>query len=436
MLRIISALRRIDFDESWTFANVKRKEIVYLTHSYHRYPSKFIPQLASALIEKYSKKGELVLDPFTGSGTTLLEALLLRRYAIGIDINPISELICKAKTTPIEPVLLQTCIDKLFKRIKAYNNNKEERNTISNSVIQNLDLKRIDFWFSKAIKHELAVILYAINEEENDEVRTFLKCGFSHILKICSKWKARSIKPVRDQHKKTPRPMPIFEQHIYHMLKKNKEYYNILPPLIKKDLHEYVKIYCDDCRNVRRYADNVSLIVTSPPYVTSYQYFYVHQLSTMWLEPTIKFEDYNKKFIGATNKPLLYESIKSETGKSIVAELENRRPSVAKDVKTYFIEMQKALEEFRKVLKPNGKTCIVIGDTSLYGINILNSQVLLELALNVGYEIERVVKRRVPANAKFLPSIRNPKTGSFRSEKENSMVAYPYEFILVLSNSA
>ncbi|OYT74913.1 MAG: hypothetical protein CFK49_05975, partial [Armatimonadetes bacterium JP3_11] len=58
-------------------------------YGYHRYPAKFIPQLAARLIDNYSRPGEWVVDPFMGSGTTLVEAKLLKRPSLGVDINPV-----------------------------------------------------------------------------------------------------------------------------------------------------------------------------------------------------------------------------------------------------------------------------------------------------------------------------------------------------------
>jgi DNA modification methylase len=92
-----------DADESWSFKKLCRTQTSYLTHDYHRYPAKFIPQLAERLIKENSYPGDLMCDPFMGSGTTLLEAIINSRRAYVSDINPVSVLISKAKTTPIEP---------------------------------------------------------------------------------------------------------------------------------------------------------------------------------------------------------------------------------------------------------------------------------------------------------------------------------------------
>jgi DNA modification methylase len=100
---ILKLFERIKIDPSWAFADKTRKDTAYITHGYHRYPAKFIPQIVSRLVEKYTKKGDLVVDPFGGCGTTLVESKVMCRPSIGVDINPVAVLMTKAKKTPIEP---------------------------------------------------------------------------------------------------------------------------------------------------------------------------------------------------------------------------------------------------------------------------------------------------------------------------------------------
>jgi DNA modification methylase len=60
------------------------------THGLHKYPAKFFPELPRWLLKRYSREGDAILDPFCGSGTTNVEALLTRRHSIGIDVDPFS----------------------------------------------------------------------------------------------------------------------------------------------------------------------------------------------------------------------------------------------------------------------------------------------------------------------------------------------------------
>ena len=66
---------------------------------YHPYSSKYIPQIPNRLISTLSERNDIILDPFVGSGTTLVESKVLGRNAIGVDVNPLACLISRVKTT-------------------------------------------------------------------------------------------------------------------------------------------------------------------------------------------------------------------------------------------------------------------------------------------------------------------------------------------------
>ena len=95
-------------DREWAFAECKPSETGKWTHDYHRYPAKFIPQLVEKLINEYLTDTHVhINDPFMGSGTTIVTAISKGFKASGTDINKISHLVTKVKSTPIEPIYLE-----------------------------------------------------------------------------------------------------------------------------------------------------------------------------------------------------------------------------------------------------------------------------------------------------------------------------------------
>src|SRR5258705_3772066 len=70
-----------------------------LTHDFYKYPARFCPTFVRAAIETFTKPGQLVLDPHVGGGTTLVEARVLGREVVGVDINPLAEFVSRAKST-------------------------------------------------------------------------------------------------------------------------------------------------------------------------------------------------------------------------------------------------------------------------------------------------------------------------------------------------
>lgn len=73
-----------------------------LTHNFYRYPARFSPEVARAAIEVLSEPGEVVADSFVGGGTSLVEAVALRRHAIGTDISTLAAFVSRVKTTLID----------------------------------------------------------------------------------------------------------------------------------------------------------------------------------------------------------------------------------------------------------------------------------------------------------------------------------------------
>src|SRR5262249_9355241 len=69
-----------------------------LTHDFYRYPARFSPLFAQAAVEAFTAPGDTVLDPFSGGGTSLVEALALGRNAVGLDISPLAVFLGRVKT--------------------------------------------------------------------------------------------------------------------------------------------------------------------------------------------------------------------------------------------------------------------------------------------------------------------------------------------------
>src|SRR3989338_5050076 len=114
-------------DPSWVFEDLTQKDTSYATHGFHKYPAKFIPQLAKRCIEENTKINEVVCDPFMGCGTTLIESLVSGRKAVGVDINPVAYLISKVKTSPINQEKLKTEIDKVLSDLNIFFESDKQR---------------------------------------------------------------------------------------------------------------------------------------------------------------------------------------------------------------------------------------------------------------------------------------------------------------------
>ena len=422
-------------DNSWVFEDLTQKDTSYATHGFHKYPAKFIPQLAKRCIEENTKINEIVCDPFMGCGTTLIESLVSGRKAVGVDINPVAYLISKVKTNPIHPDKLKNETDKILFDLKLYleSGNKHQKTLSKIGIVPIIpNNERIEYWFpDKKLREELGTILGRIDTIKDKDIRDFCLCAFSNILKNASIWLMKSIKPTRDLNKKIDIPINLFSRQIKKMIRGNDVYWNILSTNVKGNLKYYLNLKKADARNLPAENNSVSLIVTSPPYVTSYEYADLHQLTALWLEYTKSVNEFREGFIGSIHKKEFdHNGIKSKLAKQEIGELSKKSKKEAESVKNYFFEMQQCFEEMYRVLKPKGRACIVIGNTELKKVPILNAEVFTEMMVSLGFKIHKIIKRRIPS--KVLPQTRDSKTGRFTSTGESDRLAYAYEYILIM----
>ena len=420
MSQVATLFSKTKIDYSWSFSDKTRKDTAYITHGYHRYPAKFIPQIVSRLAEKYTNEGDLIVDPFGGCGTTLVESKVMGRPSVGVDINPVAVLITKAKITPIHPKKIEKAFIALKERLDTYS---------KDTKIKAPEHERIDYWFKPEEKRRLAFIFAEISKLKDRDIRDFFYCGFSNILKNCSIWLQKSNKPTRDFGKNPSDPIQTFYKQVKMMIRGNAHFYELSKE--KNYLKIPSRVYCTDARTIPVKDNSVSLIVTSPPYVTSYEYADLHQLTALWMEYTKDLSDFRKRFIGTSyhnKKDLVLNSVLAE---KIRNELLEKDKKTAEEVSTYFSEMNQVFAEMKRMLKKGGKTCIVIGNTSLKGIEILNAEVFAEQLQNLGLKIADIIKREIPS--KNLPSVRDEKTGRFAGiSDKNKVSAYPTEYILIM----
>jgi len=447
-------------DPSWSFAECSARETGYITHCYHRYPAKFIPHVAARLIREHSEPGEVVLDPFMGSGTTLVEAMMLGRRARGCDLNPAAIVAATAKTTPIPPDRLHDALRR-FEHKLAWLDEERRGPTLfpppeplipggeppspqPSPQGRGSGQERLDWWFPRDQQRKLGIILALIEAVPDPAIRAFLHCAFSHTLKAASYWLMRSSKPTRDKTKVAggvPDPIRPLLRHLRKMQRANVVFWHSVPAKLRRRPAWAADVRLADARALPWRPASVGLVVTSPPYVTSYEYADLHELTTLWLSgvarlagPTVSTACQQAvprhEFIGsAAARGRSGAEADSALARQIVADLRTRSQAKAEEVRQYFLDMQAAFGEMRRVLCTGGKVCDVIGNTTLEGVAVLNAEVHAELFEALGFTLVDVVKRVIPL--KTLPQVRDPRSGKFTSDKAAAVHAYPEEFILI-----
>lgn len=418
-------MRYINFDNipenrEWAFESVRSTE--QWTHGYHRYPAKFLPDVVRKIIEDYAQDSTLIADLFAGCGTTLVEAKVHGISSVGTDINPVAQLITKVKTTALSPIALQQAYDALVKLFDEYIE-------CDYAGIQKHD--RIDYWFTQPQKAKIAFLYDKIfHLDVNDDIKDFFYVCISHILKNCSWWLQSSTKPQRDMEKKPEDPFEEFCRHCKKMIGWNEKFYNELNE--KGRLDTPCEIHLEDARHTSIQAGSINAIITSPPYVTSYEYADIHQLTAYWMEYMSDIQEFRKKFIGSSysgNTSLTVSE--SKQAQKIVNVLADKSMHIARDVAQYFNDMQEVAKEMSRVLAPNGYACIVIGNTKIKEVQIKSAEVFFEFLRNAGLRKVNVIKRSIPH--KLMPTLRDNNTGRFtKLDNPNCKKVYPNEYIIIM----
>src|SRR5438093_5324214 len=100
--------REIDLELSWSERELPERERTKHVHRLHPYLGKFVPQLVEALLGRYVQPGARVLDPFAGSGTTLVQCLESGHDAVGVDVAAFNCLLMRVKTARYDLFRLET----------------------------------------------------------------------------------------------------------------------------------------------------------------------------------------------------------------------------------------------------------------------------------------------------------------------------------------
>lgn len=349
-------------------------------HGIHPYPAKFVPALPRHVIEALSDPGDLVVDPFCGSGTALLEALLLGRRAVGGDLNPVAVVAACAKTQ----LLTTSDLERL----------EEVRETIDTRVSKLLAadielpppreweptagrrFKGLKFWFSPQVAQELSALKLACATEGGSAPRAVLDMCLSAIVVSVSRQDSDT-RYVRREKTLAEGIVPeLFGRRL------------AVATAALSDLRENADSSatvsrCDSRRVDYVEAGTAQLVVTSPPYPNAWSYHLYHQNRILWLDQDPW--DFKANEIGHH---------RAYSAKDGAGEVQFRA------------DMTESLACMHHALRPGGYAVVVVGDSIVRGERIRNDDVVVGAAEESGFRhcasFDRVID---PKRKAFNPSI-------------------------------
>ncbi len=377
----------------WSF---KENDTTYLSHDIHPYPAKFIPQIPEMLIQILSMPGELIWDPFGGSGTTALEAILNNRRCISTDLNPIGSIIGRAKTTTLTTEAeneLLTYMSKLETLVASVENihifvgnNKDELSKLVPPI------PNLSKWFSQNVICELSLIKYKINTElVTEEAKTIAKASLSKIVNKVSNQESETRYCAKEKDLKNGETINYYLSDLSSNVAKVKSLGNILgfreAEFITTDVTDSIVGYDKLIQE-----NAVDLIVTSPPYPNAFDYHLYHRFRIFWL-------DGNPQEMG-----------KHEVGSHL------RYQKQKKGFDFFATEMEKCLRNCFKALKPDRYAALVLGDAIFDGQLYKTAQLIGEVAENIGFQKVDIIDRPLHDTKRSIQS------GARRAKEEQILI--------------
>jgi SAM-dependent methyltransferase len=242
-------------------------------HGFHAYPARAHPVTSRRLIEALVPEGGTVLDPFCGSGTVLVEAMLANRAAIGSDLNPIAVMLARAKTFPRNADRNEALVE----AARGVAEFADARRKAKAGAIRRLPQEDVSL-FAPHVLLELDGIRGGIAEAPPQQ-RPELGLVLSSILvKLSSRRGDTSEAPV-EKRVAAGYPTRLFVKKTEELARRFDELFDLLPSPPPR-----ARVFEDDAAVLKKVEDaSVDAVITSPPYVATYDYLAHHELRMRWL---------------------------------------------------------------------------------------------------------------------------------------------------------
>jgi len=387
--------------EEKSILNIVTRDVNTHTHGFHKYPAKFIPHIPKWAIKKYlnGNKDKNILDPFCGSGTTLVEGILAGYNVIGVDIDPLSALISKVKTTKIE--------EKELKLISSWLITKINTNEVGTFIP---DCETIGHWFTTEAIKKLSLIRTLINQipdefgvsKEVKDIQDLMLICFSSIIRRASNADNESQKTYVS-HTKVKDPIEVnalFFSQLNLFVDRVMKFSSVTN---SESINRIIHSSSSESLNDKLNGIPIDLAITSPPYIKAIDYIYNQMVELFWIGDLFQMQTQTKQnekkinYIG--NKQISKSEFSKYTPYNTIINIDKLDEKLQlifdTDIKNghkhsyvtykYFNEMEKHFVEMAKCLSSGVHYIMVVGDSNVSEIYIDTADFLVDIAERNGF---------------------------------------------------
>jgi len=382
------------------------------THQLFRFPAKFHPPVVRWALGNYGRRGSVVLDPFTGSGTVQVEALSRGISSVGIDIDPVACLITQAKTTPLNPKSLQRALDGIKSILSPFAKSHLDREVRPGSDISEKRFEKeltevtippipnITHWFRRYVIIDLARILEAIEQAElNESERRFFRACVAAIIRRVSNADPDPVSGLEvtsiQVERNATRKIKVFDEflaktqqaiqgmdRLWTACRKNK------PVAVAHVIQASAFELTDLLDSVPLAQEGFPLVITSPPYCRAVEYSRRHQLEMYWLglvhnpaeQVALTHTYIGRKLVRASDWDE-HVDFGIRRLSDTLDQIADRDLNKARTVRHYFYSMSRIFAALSGVVKKTGTVIFVIGDSVCCKVPIATADFIAELAI-------------------------------------------------------
>jgi len=243
-------------------------------HGFHAYPARMHPTTAARLVGAFASEGGAVLDPFCGSGTVLVEAMLAGRAAHGADLNPLAVALAKMKTAPLDDASAARLVEGA-RAAAAHADARRKSRAGATHRFPDADVAAFD----PHVLLELDGLRDGIARGSDEGVAAALGLVLSAILVKVSRRQSDTSAHAVARRIAAGYPARLLVKKTQELVDRRRAFTALLPPSAPR-----ARVAIDDATRLATVArGSIDAVVTSPPYAATYDYVAHHEVRLRWL---------------------------------------------------------------------------------------------------------------------------------------------------------
>lgn len=378
----------------------------YATHNYFRYFGKLPPIAVRYILQEglANTNTNLFLDLMCGSGTSLVEARLMGIPAVGVDVNPLSVLISKVKTTVLSPTVLRSCFEKLQKNILSDLNYLSIQPALPGLLTKNngnggmpdyldIEMPRFsnrDYWFAPDVRQALTIIHHHVEKTDSPDLRDFFRVAFLSIIRRVSNASARIGRIFHIGHERQVDTFAIFVNKCLSMIKGMEEFE-------QQAQSKETEVIEADARTTKLPDESFGFILNHPPYFALYKY------SSDVLRFELEWGGYDRRVISQHEIRDGFKTTRLDAFDEYVT-----------DISSVFTEAY-------RLLQPGCLFCVVVNNSTLRDVRLPVVDRLISEAEQIGFKLDN----------HFCRTVRYAQASYHRSAREDKKVNEDYILFLL-----